>query len=90
MRRIIGRAVLLALIAVPAVRSAALPDCGHSQLRCGVKCQYQPEWGGACFGTADSPTSYCWWEVRQSDYGSWWTSCHSGAYDVCCDESSPN
>ena len=89
MRRIIGRIVLLSLIALPAVRSAALPNCNYHQLRCGTTCQYQQDWGGACSGTASNQTSYCWWEMVQSDYGSWWASCHNGAYDVCCDEIAP-
>ena len=90
MRRIIGRAVLLAMIVIPAIPSAALPNCDYHQLRCGTKCQYQQDWGGACSGTADSQANYCWWELVQSDYGSWWASCHDGAYDVCCGEISPN
>lgn len=89
MRTLVRRAVLLALIAIPAIRSAALPNCNYHQLRCGTSCRYQQGWGGACSGSADTPTSYCWWELRQSDYGSWWSSCQDGAYDVCCDEFAP-
>lgn len=90
MRRLMRCAALFVVVGVASVPASALPNCNYHQLRCGSTCQYQAEWGGACSGTASSQRSYCWWELVQSDYGSWWASCQDGGYDVCCDEIAPN
>jgi hypothetical protein len=90
MRGFVRNAVLFTLLFLPAKHSVALPNCNYHQLHCGVTCRYQQGWGGSCSGPTASRESYCWQELLQSDYGSWWPSCHQGAYDVCCGEIAPN